>query len=146
MLLRKELWVFYTKMLRNFISCSSCHAECKNLLSLGSSLGSSPQVTIRLCIPNRCAQHKCFCSVFRLRQPFRFHNLIKTVYALAKFLNILVFVQKLSNLRIPRKMDMAHIIQSHNSGQRSRTLYGQPIIKHLDLDIRPLDAVISMLF
>ena len=42
-------------------------------------------------------------------------------------------------------MDMAHIIQPHNSGQRSRTLYGQPIIKHLDLDIRPLDAVISML-
>ena len=57
MLLRKELWVFYTKMLRNFISCSSCRAECKNLLSLGSSLGSSPQVTIRLCIPNRCTQH-----------------------------------------------------------------------------------------
>ena len=66
MLLRKEFWVFYAKMLRNFISCSSCHAECKNLLSLGSSLGSSPQVTIRLCISNRCTQHKRLFKWLRL--------------------------------------------------------------------------------
>ena len=39
----------------------------------------------------------------------------------------------------------ADIAQSHNAGELAGTLYGYVIVKHFYLNVRPFNAVISML-
>ena len=41
-------------------------------------------------------------------------------------------------------MDVPHIVQPHDTGQCTGAFYCQPVVEHLDLDIRPFDAVIAV--
>ena len=53
-------------------------------------------------------------------------------------------MQKLRNLRIAGKVDVPHIVQPHDTGQRTGAFHRQPVIEHLDLNVRTLDAVIPV--
>ena len=53
-------------------------------------------------------------------------------------------MQKLSDFRIARKVNVPHIVQPHDAGQRTGTFYRQSVIKHFDLDVCPFDAVITV--
>ena len=95
-------------------------------------------------IPNRRIEHECFHAILRLRKSCHFHDLIEPVYALAKLLHIFVLMQKLRDFRIAGEVDVPHIVQTYDAGQRAGAFYCQPVVEHFDLDIRSLDAVITV--
>lgn len=45
---------------------------------------------------------------------------------------------------IPHDQYAHCIVQPHDTGQRTGAFYCQPVVEHLDLDIRPFDAVIAV--
>ena len=144
---REVLGIFKATMVGNFCLAARFCAECNNFIlggDLGGDLGGTPQVSISFGIPNRCIEHKRFHTVLWLRQPRRFHDLVEPIYTLAKLLHIFVLMQELCNFRIAREMDVTHIVQPHDTGQRTGAFYRQPVVEHLDLDIRPFDAVIAV--
>ena len=53
-------------------------------------------------------------------------------------------MQELRNFRIAGEVDVPHIVQPHDAGQRTGAFYCQPVVEHLDLNVRSLDAVIAV--
>ena len=53
-------------------------------------------------------------------------------------------MQKLCDLRIAGKVDVPHIVQPHDAGQRTGVFHRQSVVEHLDLNVRTLDAVIPV--
>lgn len=89
-------------------------------------------------------QHKCDILIFRRRQPCFIHLLIHPVNAFSKFLHIIILMQKCSNFRVSGKVDLAHVVQTDNTGQVSRAFHNNPIVKHFDLNIGAFDAVFAV--
>ena len=133
----KPQWLAISALLRG-------SAQNATILSWRATWGGTPQVSISFGIPNRCIEHKRFHTVLWLRQPRRFHDLVESIHTFTKLLHIFVLMQELCNFRIAREMDVPHIVQPHDTGQRTGAFYRQPVVEHLDLDIRPFDAVIAM--
>lgn len=82
--------------------------------------------------------------VLRSRKPGSSHFIKHTVNALTKFLHIIIFVKKSGNIRIAEEVNGTEIIQTHDFRQDAGTLNRDPVIKHFNLYIVPLDTVIAV--
>ncbi len=57
-------------------------------------------------------EHESDIPILRCRKPCIFHLSIHSIHTLAKFLHIIILMQKCRNFRITGEMDLAHIVQS----------------------------------
>ncbi len=95
-------------------------------------------------VPQRSDQHKGLHLVFRVWKTSRLHHIIEPVNALAKLTNVAVPLQEFGYFRVAREVNMAHVAQTNNAGERAGAFHAQPVVEHLNLNVCAFDAVITV--
>ena len=101
-----------------------------------------PLISIRA--HNRRFKDECAVVEYRIGKTDCLQLLAHPVNAFAVLLHIAVIFQERSDFRIPREVSVADVLLLHYPGKGTGTVHFQPVIKHLDLDVRAFDAVISV--
>ena len=95
-------------------------------------------------IPNGDIQHKSVIGVFGIGKSCVFHFIKHTVNALTELFYIVILMQELGDFRVAGEMHGSEIVQANNSRQTARTLNGDTVVKHFDLNVCAFNAVITV--